>query len=150
MDDHDKSESSSPRGGNVARRRRGRATPLWRKPPLLVGLVAAAAMTLGADYVWVGGGSSNDWDDCGNWVAVSQPPCYPSTSGADALIPWNEDPWEIELNTSEEIDIVTIEGSVDFISGDDTLTFIDNGLDIDAAEGDIEVTLQGGAYLFTP
>jgi hypothetical protein len=143
-------DGAPPRNEHATRPRRGRPCTLRRRPSLLVSLVALAASALGASYVWNGGGSSDYWSDCGNWIATSSPPCYPTGASADAIFPWNASgAWTCDLSGAS-IDALTINGSVDFATDDATIELVDQQLVIDAQDGDVTVTLTGEGAIYTP
>lgn len=152
MNDHGTSQGQSPvvesaGGAPRAERPSGRRALLRRS--LLAGLVIAAAVTLAAaQFVWKGAGSSpNVWNDCDNWAYTGSPSeCYPSEGADEVLIPWNAGGWDVYL-VDGEIGEMTVESSVDFIATTDPTTFSNAGLFLDAASGELTVTMTGAALL---
>ncbi len=130
------------RRGDPAGGRRGAGRAGW---PHLLALAATAAFMAGAvNYVWQGGGDTDDFSECGNWFAVTTPPCYPNSNGTNGIIPYDSTPWSIDL-TTETINDLIIEGSVDF-GGSATLT-LEGALLIDAGDDDVEINFGANAEI---
>jgi hypothetical protein len=106
-------------------------------------------MALASDYEWTEA-VNTAYDNCGNWTQPNPPACeYPDTTGDRAIFPWDSTPWTVAL-ISESIGDLVIEGSVDFSPKETDPTVLANGtITIDAAGGDIEVTMSGAA-LYVP
>jgi hypothetical protein len=119
--------------------------------------VAIAAMTIAADFTWTGGGGGNaDWDLCDNWNTCPSGG-YPDDTNDDATIPDNgSSTWQVDI-ISEVVNTITIEGNVNFgvAEGENDPTVLATGgsepaITIDAAAGDVTVTIGSGAALFVP
>jgi hypothetical protein len=122
---------------------------LGRKTPLLAALVLAAGLSLASDYEWTQS-VSTAYDDCDNWAQPNPPACeYPDSASDRAIFPWdNGQDWTVLL-IPETIDELVVEDNVDFTSDDETVTFAAK-VTVDAAEGDIEVTIGNTTIIAVP
>ncbi|HNQ21460.1 MAG TPA: hypothetical protein PKK06_00015 [Phycisphaerae bacterium] len=88
----------------------------------------AGAVCLGALYTWTGGGPDNDWDTSANWFTYGQRP-YPSTTSDDAVFPYDQNGWTVNLIT-EQIDDLNVNATTQFASGGGTVTLTVDSLTI--------------------
>ncbi|HNQ22431.1 MAG TPA: hypothetical protein PKK06_04990 [Phycisphaerae bacterium] len=76
---------------------------------------SVGAVCLGALYTWTGGGQDDNWDTSANWSTYGQRP-YPSTTSDDAVFPYDQNGWAVNL-TTEQIDDLSISADTEFQAG---------------------------------
>lgn len=112
-----------------------------------------AVPVFAALWTWTGGGGANhNWDNCDNWNRPYLDPCYPSWDTDDVLIPTPSpyQAWTINLIT-EQIDTMTIEGSVHFAAAESSPALQVTELSIDApANHEVELTISGASIYAGP
>ena len=119
---------------------------------MLLFAVVFTTAAVGALYTWTGADPGTDtWRSDQNWTTLIcgiGVPCYPNTVNDDATIPVGTPPWTVDL-TTETIDDLRIEESVDFGAADaDPILNVDS-LTIVGGAGPVTVTISGGAKIQT-